>query len=204
MKSNTAQIDPVFKTNPGDQTVHVIAGQHHRFMLIPIMEDETTWFTSGPITIGVESRAFGKPGGEVLERGASVHVCDAKTRSEWLRFDCFDNQPHYHYILQDQQHNILWGYDPNANGPMFDWVLTTLRSQDQFAAMLRSAGASDLADKFDQNHFDAKTLSDVEAAMNTAHQRTFPGTDMIQPSIDWYNRWKEIHPQFNTVVGDEP
>jgi len=49
------------RVNPGDRTVEVIAGQHHKFMLIPIMENETTWFVEGPLKIGVESRAFGRP-----------------------------------------------------------------------------------------------------------------------------------------------
>ena len=188
---------PFLKTNPGDRTVQVIAGQHHKFMLIPIMEDETTWFTAGPLLFGVESRAFGKPDGEVLERGASVHVLDAATREEWLRFDCFDNEPHYHYILQALQHNVVWGYDPAANGPMFRWTIDTLR--DNVVPMLRRAGAEALADKVERQGYDTAVLDQVEAAMVKARERTFPGTDMIEPSINWYNRWKEIHPHFNTV-----
>jgi hypothetical protein len=188
---------PFLKTNPGDKTVGVVAGQHHRFMLIPIMEDETTWFHAAPLLIGVESRAFGRPEGEVLERGASVHVFDAETREEWLRFDCFDNQPHYHYILQPLQHNVVWGYDPTANGPMFQWVINTLKNN--LAPMLRRAGADGLASKVEQQGYDTAVLTDVEQALVAARERTFPGTDMIAASIAWYNRWKELHPQFNTV-----
>lgn len=185
------------KTNPGDKTVQVIAGQHHKFMLIPLMEDQTTWFTAEPVLFGVESRAFGKPEGEVLERGASLHVLDAETREEWLRFDCFDNEPHYHYILQSLQHNIVWGFDPSANGPMIQWTICTLR--DNLVPMLRKAGAGKLADTVEARGFDANILDTVEQAMLDARERTFPGTDMIAPSIAWYNRWKELHPHFNTV-----
>lgn len=188
---------PFLKTNPGDKTVQVIAGQHHKFMLIPIMENETTWFQAEPLLIGVEARAFGRPEGEVLERGASVHVLDAETGEEWLRFDCFDNEPHYHYILQVLQHNIVWGYDPAANGPMFQWTIKTLRHN--MAPMLRRAGADGLADKVNNAGFDTDVLEEVEKAMVKARERTFPGTDMIEASIAWYNRWKEMHPNFNTV-----
>jgi len=185
------------KTNPGDKTVQVVAGQHHKFMLIPIMEDETNWFLAEPILIGVESRAFGTPDGEVLERGSSVHVLDSDSKEEWLRFDCFDNEPHYHYILQAEQHNIVWGYDPIANGDMFQWVISTLR--EQLVPMLRRAGADALASKVDGNGYDLSILKDVEKNLIEARERTFPGTDMIEPSIAWYNRWKSIHPHFNTV-----
>lgn len=192
--SNSASF---LKTNPGDKTVQVVAGQHHKFMLIPIMEEETTWFSAGPVRIGVESRAFGTPDGRVLERGPSVHVLDATTNEEWLRFDCFDNEPHYHYILQAFQHNIVWGYDPAANGPMFDWTIQAL--EEQLSGMLRKAGADVLADKVEREGFDSSVLDKVREEMVKARKRTFPGTDMIQPSIDWYNRWKELHPRFNTV-----
>jgi len=184
------------KTNPGDRTVDVIAGQHHKFMLIPVMEEETTWFKADPLLFGVESRAFGAPG-TVAERGASVHVFDAETQEEWLRFDCFDNHPHYHYILQGSQHNIVWGYDPVANGPMFQWTIKTLR--DGLVPMLHRAGADKLARNLELSGYDTAVLGDIERAMVKARERTFPGTDMIEPSIHWYNRWKEMHPQFNTV-----
>ncbi len=184
------------RVNPGDRTVEVIAGQHHKFMLIPIMENETTWFVEGPLKIGVESRAFGRPG-EVLERGASVHVLDGASGEEWLRFDCFDKGPHYHYILQALQHNVVWGYDASANGPMFTWTLNSLRNN--LPSMLRQAGADALAAKLEGHVFAESTLGEIATAMHKARERTFPGLDMIEDSINWYNRWKEMHPEFNTV-----
>jgi hypothetical protein len=36
--------------------------------------------------------------------------------------------------------------------------------------------------------------------MIAAWDRTFPGTDMVDEGRDWYARWKQIHPQFNTVT----
>ncbi len=182
----------------GDKTVHVVAGQHHKFMLIPIMEEETTWIEAGPLRVGVESRVFGTPDRGVMERGPSVHIHDAATREEWLRFDCFDNQPHYHYILQAHQHNIVWGYDPVANGPIFDWVILCLR--ERLPAMLERAGAPQLAARVrDHGPLGESLLDSIRRTMVEARERTFPGTEKIEASIRWYNRWKELHPRFNTV-----
>ena len=65
--------------------------------------------------------------------------------------------------------------------------------------MLRKAGANKLADRIAAHGYDNKILDNVEKAMNEARERTFPGTEMVEPSIAWYNRWKELHPHFNTV-----
>ena len=32
--------------------------------------------------------------------GATLHVCGTADGLEYLRFDCFENEPHYHYIEQ--------------------------------------------------------------------------------------------------------
>ena len=97
------------------ETVQVVRGQLHKFMLIPILEDEIEWFPAGPVTFGVEARALADRTGKVGERGASIHVFDNDRKTERLRFDCFENTPHYHYIIQRDQHNIVWGYDPAVN-----------------------------------------------------------------------------------------
>ena len=59
-------------------------------------------------------------------RGLSLHVVDAESGHEHLRFDCFDGVPHYHYLRpwatpQDcDNHEVDW--DEVANGPMLPWV----------------------------------------------------------------------------------
>lgn len=186
-------------SNPAksENTVHVIRGQHHKFMLIPIMDHNAKFFPAGPVTFGVEGRVLGDKQGNVGERGASIHVFNADRSEEYARFDCFEKYPHYHYILNDLQHNLLWGYDTDINGPMLPWALNALRTR--LPNILRHANAPALADRVEKQGFNIAVLDDVERAMNEAWERTFPGTDMVQEGYDWYVRWKKIHPQFNTV-----
>jgi hypothetical protein len=180
-----------------EKTVEVVRGQYHKFMLIPVMAHNADWFEAGPVTFAVEARVLGDKDGVVGERGASIHVFNAERTEEYARFDCFERIPHYHYILNDLQHNVVWGYDPAINGPMLPWALAAIRTR--LPAILRHAGATALADRVEAEGFDASVLNEVEQAMNAAWERTFPGTDMIQEGYDWYVRWKQIHPQFNTV-----
>jgi hypothetical protein len=179
------------------ETVHVVRGQLHKFMLIPILEDEIQWFPAGPISFGVEARALADRTGKVGERGASIHVIDNDRKTERLRFDCFEHTPHYHYIIQRDQHNIVWGYDPTVNGPMSTWALSAIR--ERLPALLRGAQAPERAEQVEHEGFDVKVLDRIAEAVIAAHAKTIPGNDLALKSRDWMNRWKEIHPQFNTV-----
>jgi hypothetical protein len=180
-----------------EKTVTVIRGQLHKFMLIPIMEHHAEFFDAGPICFAVEGRVLGDAQGQVGERGASMHVLSADRKQEYARFDCFERVPHYHYILNADQHNIVWGYDPQMNGPMLPWALAAIRNR--LPAVLRQAAATELAERVERQGWDKSVLQKVEQAMIAAHARTIPGTDMIQEGRDWYARWKRIHPHFNTV-----
>jgi hypothetical protein len=174
-----------------------VRGQHHKFMLIPIMEHHTEWIEGGPVAFGVEARAMGDGKGNVGERGASLHVCNAERTEEYARFDCFQYYPHYHYILNDLQHNVLWGYDPDVNGPMEAWAVETLRRR--LPTVLRRAGAVALAERVEKDPVDPAVLDRVEDAMARAHARTYPGTDMIEEGYAWYKNWQKVHPQFEKV-----
>jgi hypothetical protein len=180
-----------------EETVKVVRGQYHKFMLIPIMEQHAEFFEAGPVSFAVEGRVLGDARGNVGERGASIHVLSADRKEEYARFDCFDGVPHYHYILNAEQHNIVWGYDTEINGPMLPWALAAIR--ERLPAILRQARATQLADRVEREGWDKSVLEKVERAMIAAHARTIPGTDLVQEGRDWYVRWKRIHPQFNTV-----
>jgi hypothetical protein len=182
---------------PRETSVHVVRGQRHKFMPIPILEDEIEWFPAGLVTFGVEARALGDSAGNVGERGASIHVFDNDRKTERLRFDCFEHTPHYHYILQREQHNIVWGYDPVVNGPMKEWALAAIR--DRLPDMLRNTGADNLAHQLAREGFERSVLTRVADAMIAAREKTFPGTELAIKGREWMHRWKEIHPQFNTV-----
>jgi len=184
-----------------EKTVKVVRGQHHKFQLIPIMERNAEFFPAGPVTFGIEGRALGIPGGNIGERGASLHVFNADRSEEWLRFDCFGKVPHYHYILHHQRQNIVWGYDSTANGPMLPWVMQVIRTR--LPAMLRAAGASSLADQVEAQGVNGSVLTKVEQAMIEADRKTLPGSDglddKMREGMDWMRQWKQLHPEFNTV-----
>jgi hypothetical protein len=181
-----------------EKTVQVVRGQHHKFMLLPVMHHNAAWFEAGPVTFAVEARVLGDSKGVVGERGASLHILNADRSEEYVRFDNFQHGPHYHYILNDLQHNVVWGYDPDSNGPMLPWALAAIR--DRLPSLLRRAGAVASAERVEREGFDLAVLPKLEQAMTEAWERTFTEADaMVQEGRDWYVRWKEIHPQFNTV-----
>ena len=183
---------------PRQNRVSVVYGQYHKFKLIPIMEHHAAFIPAGPVTFGVEGRVLGTRQGVVGEIGASLHVFSADRAEEWLRFDCFDRGPHYHYVLHNLGHNIVWGYDREANGPMLPWALNAVRTR--LPALLRKSGAEHLAVAVERDGIDPAALAQAEAAMIEADRRIRPGSiAMIEEGIAWMDRWKQIHPQFNTV-----
>jgi len=121
----------------------------------PLVPEKTTFIEGGPIVIGVEQRhitsaslqalyagAFAAHQGDVEDKGVSIHVLSAATRLEHLRFDCFDEDPHYHYITHEEDGGLQnrWViYDRAANGAMLPWALDRLRHH--LPAMLAGAGA---------------------------------------------------------------
>lgn len=178
------------------KTVEVVRGQYHKFMLIPLLEADTRWFDAGPFAIGVESRALGTCR-EDMVRGPSIHVMDAAREQEFVRFDLFGKVPHYHYILNGPQHNVVWGYDPMANGPMLDWVIDTL--ERRLPAMLRRAEAGELAARIEAEGWDRSVLPQIRAEAEAALAERPDDVERARAGIAWMRRWKELHPQFNTV-----
>jgi hypothetical protein len=83
--------------------------------------------------------------------GVSIHVIGVDDGHEYLRFDCLDGVPHYHYLRpwsrpEDcDNHAVDW--DEIAHGPMLPWVLSTLRAR--LPEMLTEAGGEDLAGRVD-------------------------------------------------------
>ena len=132
-----------------------------------------------------------------MVRGPSIHVFSADRTKEFLRFDLFGSVLHYHYILDDLQHNIVWGYDPDANGPMLEWVIATLRLR--LPAMLRKIGEIELAERIERGGWDSSILTAVEQAARVAERESEDELERAREGIEWMDRWKRIHPQFNTV-----
>jgi hypothetical protein len=134
---------------------------------IPPEAECTEYVTAGPVVLGLERRRL-DPG--VLDRtrtdeqkayidaniaavagfddqGLSIHVFDAQTNFEYLRFDMFDNEPHYHYLWPD--HVLVIPWDEAAHGEMWDWTLRSIATR--LPEMLRYADAPELADRVDMD-----------------------------------------------------
>lgn len=145
---------------------------------IPPIPEHTTWIDAGGLRFGVEFRVlnddiinaeFGSRDEKSVQvdgvlpeedlvgfdsRGVSIHVCDATDGGEYLRFDAFDGDPHYHYLTPGEGHTVII-FDDAALGDMFPWTLGCLR--DRLPQMLAMAGAKELANRID--------LADVHAAL---------------------------------------
>jgi hypothetical protein len=183
-------------TPQSNQQVPTIRGQYHKFMLIPIMQHHTRWFDAGPISIGVEARALGENADHMIV-GPSIHVCSADRSKEFIRFDVFGAVLHYHYILNEVDHNILWGYDPDVNGPMIPWAVASLRVR--LPTLLRATGANKLATEVEQSGWDSSVLADVEKAASEALKPREDDAVRAKEGVDWMYKWKAVHPQFNTL-----
>jgi hypothetical protein len=178
-----------------NRQVPTIRGQLHKFMLIPIMINHTRWFDAGPISIGVEARALGDE--QMMVRGPSIHVCSADRSKEFVRFDVFGAVLHYHYILNEPEHNILWGYDPDVNGPMIPWAVAAIRNR--LPTLLRNCDEHALAVEVEQAGWDRSVLAEVEKAASEALKPREDDLVRAKEGMDWMYKWKAVHPQFNTL-----
>lgn len=183
-----------------NRQVDTIRGQYHRFMPIPLIEHHTRWFDAGPVSIGVEARALGTSA-ENMVRGPSIHVCNADHSEEYVRFDVFGKVLHYHFILNDTHDNILWGYDPDMNGPMIDWAVAGIR--DRLPTLLRRARANALATECEESGWDKSVLAGVAQAAAEALKPSGDDLARAKEGMDWMCAWKAAHPQFNTVEEGE-
>lgn len=132
----------------------------------PADEASTRWIDAGPIEIGVEYRELDpesllatyednprsmeeilKAGGATFaDEGVSLHVKSAENGHEYLRFDVFEGEPHYHYIRRvadgEEISNHIIPFDSAAHGDMFEWALRCLR--ERLPAMLGEVSAESL------------------------------------------------------------
>jgi hypothetical protein len=136
----------------------------------------------GPVKIGIEFRHLtneviiaagngdsitgdGEGAGLIFDdSGVSFHVFDAETDVEYLRFDCFDDDPHYHYMVPGKG-LVHVAYDSYANGDMVSWALSCLRSR--LPMMLDVAEAGGLAAAMGQPDVRAsidEKMDDIERA----------------------------------------
>lgn len=154
-------------------------------MPIPPIEAHTEYFDAGVICIGVEYRmltdelvaeiraslesAAGTETGQLEaldDSGVSLHVfgrCDGQSL-EHLRFDCFREDPHYHYVNWAEKSNEVLHVDPVADGDPITWALERIRTR--LPQMLRRAGADAIA-----SQVDPERLEDVLPRVSEAAYR---------------------------------
>lgn len=103
-------------------------------------------------------------GGAIDDSGVSIHVFGADGH-EYLRFDCFDDGPHYHYISPGAETQLIVAMDRAANGDPLDWTLACLRGR--LGDMLQEAGGAQFAERGEPALI-AGALDKVEAAAKRA------------------------------------
>ncbi len=86
--------------------------------------------------------------GREQDAGKSGRVGGERSeRLEYLRFDCFNEDPHYHYISWKHRSNEMLHLDPVADGDPLLWALERIRTR--LPQMLERAGARELAARVD-------------------------------------------------------
>ena len=161
--------------------------------LTPAIPERTTYVSLGAVTVGIEpivmtdasvsafreTRGIDLPtarklmddydvnGGTVRESGVSIHVYGDEDGepAEYLRFDCFAQVPHYHYVYAaPEKRPVRVHLDTTANGEPVPWALERLRTR--LAQMLENAGASHLAGQVGQTEIEAAMPSITAAAQD--------------------------------------
>jgi hypothetical protein len=135
----------------------------------PPVAEHTRYLAAGNVTIGIEYRELDPEGlietykhdaaqlAEMLDRspeggftdeGLSLHVCATDGGHEYLRFDVFDGEPHYHYNHPGPEvvNNVV-DFDVAAHGDMLPWALDCLRVR--LPEMLTEAGGAALVPGLD-------------------------------------------------------
>jgi len=150
-------------------------------MPIPPVEAHTEYVDAGAVRFGIEYRllddaiaaasavesASGEDspdGASFDDRGVSIHVfgLDEHGALEYLRFDCFDEDPHYHYVSWRDKSNEMLHIDPVAEGDPLRWALDRLRAR--LPQMLARAGAGHIAAQLDPQLLDEALPRVAEAA----------------------------------------
>jgi hypothetical protein len=118
------------------------------------MEIGSNVIDAGPVKFALQYRA------QMADQGLSIQVAaDIDGRDvELLRFDCFDQAPHYHYGPENMNERIFM--DKTTAGNPIGWTLNQFRTR--LPEMLTRAGYEELANQLDASLV-AKKLDDVEA-----------------------------------------
>ena len=96
-------------------------------------------------TIGTGRIKFGLEYRDLLsDQGVCINVFGEVDGEyvELLRFDCFDNEPHYHYGPENQNERLM--LDVTTEGDSLDWVLN--KFSERLPEMIERAGYQELSE----------------------------------------------------------
>lgn len=153
-------------------------GQHHPILPLPHIPEQTEMIPAGVLTIGVgyrilneaiakeylDSVGYLRSNDDGTERtydrqdgGVCIHVFGPWPASgelvEYFRFDCFDDEPHYHYVYNADGSQDRVFLDATLEGDPLAWTLDRLRNR--MPDVLRKVGAPELAPQVDAAAMDA-------------------------------------------------
>src|SRR5437763_485018 len=119
------------------------------------MPSTDTRIEAGAVTFALHYRAL------MPDQGVCIQVMGdvSGAEKELLRFDCFDQSPHYHYAPLEK--NERRDMDKTTAGNPVGWTLRQLRAR--LPEMLEHAGYGDVASQLDREVVASK-LDEVEAA----------------------------------------
>ena len=114
------------------------------------MEKADTVIDAGAVSIAMVYRKELMP-----DQGLMIQVFgDVEGEdTEILRFDCFDQDPHYHY--GPMNHNVRLHMDKTTVPNPVGWTVGQIR--DKLPTMIRRAGYDQLAEKVEANPISSST-----------------------------------------------
>jgi hypothetical protein len=132
-------------------------GNRYDRLPIPMVEEHCIPVDAGAVQLVVESRRLTN---EILadtyqgaidpvvvfdDQGATLHVLGTDDGLEHLRFDCFEQEPHYHYIDQADVANTVVRIDELAVGDPIEFTLACV--EQHLSDMLDNCNVPALADE---------------------------------------------------------
>jgi hypothetical protein len=156
-------------------------GNRYGQLPIPMVEDHCIAVDAGAVQLVVESRTLTN---EIIaaavpdaatgdipfdDYGATLHVCGTVDGLEHLRFDCFEHEPHYHYIEQAVGANTVVRIDELAVGDPVEFSLACV--EHHLPDMLRNCGVADLAVEVgSQQELVTAAMAEVRELMSKARR----------------------------------
>lgn len=152
-------------------------GLSFRSQMIPPVPERCISLPAGPLRFVVEARhlddravsgtlsdgSVGQDEKIFDDYGPTLHVYGTDDGIEHVRFDCFANKPHYHYVQEGGAVNIVCRIDQHAEGDVIEWTIGRLRGR--LPEMLEHCGLPGLAEQVRAQGVEIRAAIDQVAEM---------------------------------------